>query len=86
MRLCISFLDTSPEGVRKRRTNQTKCGDYKAAPKTVIFDIEKGASVQTDYHKDDPAQKVSVFSSNKEYLATGGADGVVRMWKVNIAL
>ena len=76
------FPDSAPEGLRKRKGIQTQSEDYKAAPKTIMFDIEKGSCVQTDFHKNGPFQKVSVFSENNDFLVTGGADGCIRVWKV----
>jgi len=38
-------------------------------------------SVQTDMSKEEPFQKVIRISSNGKIMATGGADGFVRLWQ-----
>ncbi|CAH1253972.1 PREB [Branchiostoma lanceolatum] len=53
-------------------TDQTS-SDYK---------VESLACVDTDFHKEDPFQKVVRFSRDGDIIATGGADGHVRVWKV----
>lgn len=36
----------------------------------------------TDYNKDDAYQSCAVYSQDGTHLATAGADGHIRMWKV----
>ncbi len=40
-------------------------------------------SFDTDSDKEDPRQNVVRFSNNGTVLATGGTDGVVRVWRVS---
>ena len=51
--------------------------------KHVTFEVEKLKSVQSDFCKDGSFQKVVQFSPDHSILATGGADGHLRVWKVS---
>lgn len=44
------------------------------------------AEVSSDLNPQDPLQKVVRFSSDMSLLLTGGTDGHIRVWEVNIAL
>lgn len=46
----------------------------------LFFDITKVDSFQTDF-SDEPFQKLVRFSGSSNFLATGGADGHLRIWK-----
>ncbi|XP_035666430.1 prolactin regulatory element-binding protein-like isoform X3 [Branchiostoma floridae] len=46
------------------------------------YKVESLACVDTDFHKEEPFQKVVRFSRDGDIIATGGADGHVRVWKV----
>ena len=70
--------------VRKRKGKHTQSHDYKSATKTVSFEVDSLDSVQTDFDKDYPFQKVVQISQDHKFLATGGADGHLRIWKVKI--
>lgn len=45
------------------------------------FEIKAGDLIQTDFSSDDPLQRVVRISSNCKYMATGGTDAHVRIWK-----
>ena len=51
--------------------------------KLVTFDVEKIKSVRTDFCDDGSFQKVVRFSPDGSILATGGADGQLRVWRVS---
>lgn len=44
------------------------------------------AEVSSDLNPQDPLQKVVRFSSDMSLLLTGGTDGHIRVWEVNVAL
>lgn len=48
--------------------------------KRVYFDIKSGDSIQTDFSKSDPFQRVVRISPNGKIMVTGGIDGHVRIW------
>lgn len=45
------------------------------------FDIKPGDLTQTDFTKDGPLQRVVRISLNCKFMATGGCDAHVRIWK-----
>ena len=54
--------------------------------KRITFEVEKIKSVRTDYCDGGSFQKVVRFSPDGSILATGGADGHLRVWRVNIII
>ena len=68
--------------LRKRKSGLTKADDFKNAKKVVSFDVQLEDSVVTDFNKEDAYQSCAVFSPDGSLLATAGADGHIRMWKV----
>ena len=72
--------------LRKRKSGLTKADDFKNAKKVVSFDVQLEDSVVTDFNKEDAYQSCAVFSPDGSLLATAGADGHIRMWKVWISL
>lgn len=48
--------------------------------KRVYFEIKTSDSIQTDFSKTDPFQRVVRISPNGKYMVTGGIDGHVRIW------
>ncbi|XP_037047161.1 prolactin regulatory element-binding protein [Bradysia coprophila] len=67
-----------PSGVEPIRS---KSADVNANTKHIKFEIQPGDSVQTDFTAVDPLQRVVRISPNGKLMATGGTDGVVRVWK-----
>ncbi|XP_046366308.2 prolactin regulatory element-binding protein-like [Haliotis rufescens] len=68
--------------VRKRKgesenSSKEKCNNTKH----ITFDIEPIKHVTTDFAKDGSFQKVVRFGADNSILATGGADGFVRVWQ-----
>ena len=49
----------------------------------MTFDVEKIKSVRTDFCDDGSFQKVVRFSPDGSVVATGGADGHLRVWRVS---
>ena len=78
------FLET--ENVRKRNVTEKsaeKMERKNSTTKQITFDVTENKSVKTDFHKNLSFQKVCQFSQDQSILATGGADGHLRVWKVN---
>ena len=46
----------------------------------MIFNVRALKSIQTDFGKPEPYQKVVRISPDGKVMATGGDDGVVRVW------
>lgn len=82
-------------GVRKRRKSSASAAapanakkpDAEFAPKagitnttSLIFNVRGLKSIQTDFGKPEPYQKVVRISPDGRVMATGGDDGVVRVW------
>ena len=47
---------------------------------SLIFNVRALKSIQTDFGKPEPYQKVVRISPDGKVMATGGDDGVVRVW------
>ena len=85
----MMVADTEDKGEVKKRAGKTnkedKASTENATPngtKQLTFDLQCLKSVQTDFEKDGGFQKVVRFSADHTLLATGGADGFLRVWKV----
>ncbi|XP_041358183.1 prolactin regulatory element-binding protein-like [Gigantopelta aegis] len=70
--------NTKDESVRKRKGDDKK--EKHDITKQVTFDIQHLESVRSDFDKDNSFQKVVRFGSDDKLLATGGADGFLRVW------
>ena len=57
-----------------------KCRLYEVADKAQR--LHHIVDVATDFSDEYPCQNVAVFNTDNTWLATGGSDGVVRLWKV----
>lgn len=69
------------EGIRKRKSKLTQAEPQKTSDRIVSFDVEPLDCVQTDFHPDGGFQKTVQFSMDNTLMATGGADGFLRIWK-----
>lgn len=49
--------------------------------KSITFVIKPGDSVNTDFHSEEPVQRVVRISHDGKIMATGGVDCQVRLWK-----
>lgn len=85
--------ESSAEVRQRKRTDSTSQTDgtpsKKSTPrresstldaKRVYFDIKSGDSIQTDFSKNDPFQRVVRICASGKLMATGGIDGHVRIW------
>lgn len=61
----------------KSDTNRNNLG----INKRLSFVIKSGDSVQTDFGKEEPIQRVVRICNSGKFMATGGTDGVIRLWK-----
>lgn len=75
------------EGVRHRKRDEKSSGVQKilngeaiSANKRVIFDVKAGDSIQTDFAKPEPLQRVVRISPSGKMMTTGGLDGCIRVW------
>ncbi|KAJ8306061.1 hypothetical protein KUTeg_016606 [Tegillarca granosa] len=67
--------------VRKRKGDDSVNDKQESVTKHITFDIEEINKVKTDFHKDGSFQKVVQFSPDHSLVATGGADGYLRVWQ-----
>lgn len=81
---------TTEEILRRRKSSMKPSGietirsksiDSNANTKHIRFEIQPGDSVQTDFTAVDPLQRVVRISLNGKLMATGGTDGIIRVWK-----
>lgn len=80
----FEFVVVTEDGqLRKRRSGMTHADGYKNARKIVTFDVQLVDSMTTDFHDKDPYQNCAAFSPDGTKIATGGADGFIRLWKVS---
>lgn len=74
------------ESLRRRKSNghinkKPVKTDNNKNNKRLKFVIKPSDSVQTDFMKDEPIQRVVRLSHSGKFMATGGTDGVVRLWQ-----
>lgn len=72
--------------MRKRKGDDSVNDKQENATKHISFDIEEIRKVKTDFHKDGSFQKVVQFSPDHRLVATGGADGYLRVWQVSLKI
>lgn len=65
-------LSKSKNGNADNEQNENRC---------ICFDIKAGDLTQTDFSTDCPLQRVVRISLNCKYMATGGTDAHIRIWK-----
>lgn len=64
-----------------RQRHKSSEDDSKNNNKRLKFDINPGDSVQTDFLKDEPLQRVVRINSKGNFMATGGTDSTIRLWR-----
>ena len=74
------------EAVKRKGKVDEKTEEASNQTKRITFEVEKIKSVRTDYCDGGSFQKVVRFSPDGSILATGGADGHLRVWRVNIII
>lgn len=87
-----ALLDEHSTNVRNRRasktTTETNASKSNGATDTnqnenrcIRFDIKAGDLTQTDFSTDGPLQRVVRISANCKFMATGGTDAHIRIWR-----
>lgn len=78
------------DGVKQRKNENSQVakdssdhGDN-SSTKQLTFHVEETGRVVSDFTKDGGFQKCVRFSPLMTHLVTGGADGHLRLWRVNI--
>lgn len=84
MQLPIRVSTEKKSEVRQRKGKIHPSENSTTDKKQVTFHMEETAKFRTDFCKDGSFQKVVKFSWDHSILATGGADGFLRIWKVGI--
>lgn len=74
------------ENVEKIKTVQQKVEEVKddnsnIKTKKLRLIVKPADSVQTDFSDEEPLQRIVRISLNGKFIATGGTDGHVRLWK-----
>ncbi|GLG96995.1 Prolactin regulatory element-binding protein [Gryllus bimaculatus] len=65
----------------KENSEEEKAGERKnSSSKRLKFEIKPSDSIQTDFCKDDPFQRVVRIGCSGKLMVTGGTDGHVRLW------
>lgn len=76
------------EGLRQRKGQQKTSGveNIKETKRNsnfnrrITFEVKTGDSIQTDFTKSEPFQRVVRINPNGKLMATGGIDGFIRVW------
>lgn len=74
------------EGLRQRKGSQKTSGveniteKVRSGGRKIKFDVKTGDSVQTDFTKLEPLQRVVRISPSGQFMGTGGVDGCIRIW------
>lgn len=67
---------------RKFSTSKSTSSDQNRNEDSFLnFEIQAGDLTQTDFSSDGPLQRVVRISLNCKYMATGGTDAHIRIWK-----
>ncbi|KAK4879765.1 hypothetical protein RN001_007911 [Aquatica leii] len=73
--------DIDPHNGIRKRMNKTKNDINSKQNAKLKFVIKPSDSVQTDFLEEEPIQRVVRISRFNKTMATGGTDGVVRLWE-----
>ncbi|XP_034175808.1 guanine nucleotide-exchange factor SEC12 [Osmia lignaria lignaria] len=67
--------------ISKERIEEIKDDNSNIRSKKLQLIVKPADSVQTDFSKEEPLQRIVRISLNGKLMATGGTDGHVRLWK-----
>ena len=70
------------KGKKDKKSDSNEKSDAENQTKQLTFEVEKIKSVRTDFCDSGSFQKVVQFGPDHSILATAGADGHLRVWKV----
>nr|XP_003707796.1 PREDICTED: prolactin regulatory element-binding protein [Megachile rotundata] len=74
--------DKTEENVlSKERIEEIKDDNSNIRSKKLQLIVKPADSVQTDFSQDEPLQRIVRISLNGKFMATGGTDGHIRLWK-----
>ncbi|XP_018324563.1 prolactin regulatory element-binding protein [Agrilus planipennis] len=73
--------DSSHEGLRQRKKSTQNNLDSNKNDRKLSFTLHPFDSVQTDFLEKEPLQRVVKINHTGSLIATGGTEGVVRIWQ-----
>lgn len=76
-----SVSEDHPSVTKEKDKEKEKVNKNSNEFRHLEFHIKPVDSVQTDFSKQEPLQKVVRISRSGEFMATGGTDGHVRIWR-----
>ncbi|XP_078046808.1 guanine nucleotide-exchange factor SEC12 [Augochlora pura] len=91
----IKDTDNTKDGLRQRKSSEKAEGSNAARErieeikddnsniksKKLQLIVKPSDSVQTDFSEEEPLQRIVRISLNGKFMATGGTDGHIRLWK-----